>query len=61
MARTKVLPIYLPADAYANLERLARSQEREPVQQARWIIKQALDERTTDRLTTSPRGEGATA
>ena len=43
VARSKVLPIYLPSDVYANLERRARAEEREPVQQARWLLKQALE------------------
>jgi hypothetical protein len=41
--RQKVLPIVLPPDRYAKLERMARSSERDPVQQARWLLKQALD------------------
>jgi hypothetical protein len=44
VARTKVLPIYLPSDVYAKLERRARAEEREPVQQLRWLLRQALEE-----------------
>ena len=56
--RTRILPIILPRDAYAQLEREARAQERDPLQQARWILKQALEagesaRLANDRLTTS--------
>jgi hypothetical protein len=40
--RVKVLPIILPPAMYERLERDARAQERDSVQQARWILKQAL-------------------
>jgi hypothetical protein len=40
--RTKVLPVVLAPKLYAELERQARSQERDPLQQARFLIKQAL-------------------
>ena len=40
--RTKCLPIVLAPSTYARLEREARAAERDPVQQARWILKQAL-------------------
>jgi hypothetical protein len=38
-----VLPIVLPPPLYSELERQAEAQERDPVQQARWIIRQALE------------------
>lgn len=38
----KVLPIVLPSDAYARLERQARTNERDALQQARWLLKEAL-------------------
>ena len=47
--RTKVLPIILPPSTYRRLELEARAQERDPVQQARWLLKQALGEPDTDR------------
>ena len=47
--RNRVLPIILPPSAYRRLELEARSQERDPVQQARWILRQALGERGDDR------------
>jgi hypothetical protein len=40
--RTTVLPVVLPAKLYAELERQARAQERHPVRQAQWLLKQAL-------------------
>ena len=61
--RTKILPIVLSPDYYTRLEREADAQERDPLQQARWILKQALGGvagvlPTDDRLTT---GSPATA
>ena len=55
--RIKVLPIILPADAYARLERQARANERDALQQARWLLKEALRrdtpiDRPTDRAAT---------
>jgi hypothetical protein len=41
--RTRLLPLYLPADLYARLEEAARTQDREPIQQARHLLRQALD------------------
>jgi len=46
----KVLPIILPPALYRKLELDGRAQERDAVQQARWILKQAL---TDDRPTVS--------
>ncbi len=40
--RDKCLPLYLPAELYAEIERRGRAQERDPVQEARYIIKSAL-------------------
>ena len=40
--RTKYLPIYLPGDVYARLERAALAAERDPLQHARWLIKRAV-------------------
>lgn len=40
--RPKTLPINLPPALYERLEREGRAQERDAVQQARWILKQAL-------------------
>ena len=53
----KCLPIVLPPSIYARLEREAQAAERGPLQQARWILKQALGGAavappTDDRLTT---------
>jgi hypothetical protein len=41
--RTKLLPLALPEPIYKRLERLADSQERDPLSQARWILLRALD------------------
>lgn len=38
----KVLPIVLPSDLYTRLESQARTQERDALQQARWLLKQAI-------------------
>ncbi len=54
--RTKVLPIILPPSTYRRLELEARAHERDPIQQARWLLKRALGEPDDDRraaLTTS--------
>jgi hypothetical protein len=47
--RTKVLPIVLPPPLYRKLELDGRAQERDAVQQARWLLKQALGEPENDR------------
>ena len=39
----RVLPIILPPRLQAELERRARESERDALQQARWILKQALN------------------
>lgn len=39
----KVLPIVLPPDLYRKLELAGRAQERDAVQQARFIIKRELE------------------
>lgn len=41
--RTRLLPIYLPADEYRRIEELARLEVRETTQQARWLLLQALE------------------
>jgi len=41
--RTKILPLVLPPDQYARLEREAKAQERDPIQQARYILRQHFD------------------
>ena len=62
--RTNILPIVLPKPLYKELERRAYAQERDPLQHARWLLKQALGEPTDDRtavLTTDPRETGTIA
>ncbi len=57
----KVLPIILPSDAYARLERQARTNERDALQQARWPLKEALRRETpADRPTEKAATVGAT-
>lgn len=46
---TFIGPLYLPADVVARLERAAAAQERDALQMARWIIKQAVQAETPDR------------
>jgi hypothetical protein len=41
--RAKLIPLYLPPDLYSRLERAARAEDREPVQQAAWLLRRALD------------------
>jgi hypothetical protein len=40
--RSRCLPLYLAPDEYARLDRAASAEEREPAQQARWVLKQWL-------------------
>jgi len=51
--RIKILPpIVLPVDMYTRLERQARANERDALQEARWLLKEALKRETpTDRPT----------
>ena len=51
MSRLNILPIVLPKPLYKQLEREAYAQDRDPLQQARWILKQALE---TPDLNTAP-------
>jgi hypothetical protein len=41
--RTKILPIVLPPTLYKRLERDGRAEERDVLQQARWVLKRALE------------------
>ena len=59
--RSRVLPIILPPPEYRQLERDARANERDPVQQARWLLKQALAQEATHRLTEASSHEPAGA
>ncbi len=47
--QSKFLPLYLQPDEYARLGRAAAADEREPTQQARWVLKQWLDQRDPKR------------
>ncbi len=45
--RIKILPpIVLPVDMYTRLERQARANERDALQEARWLLKEALKRET---------------
>ena len=67
MRATKCLPIYLDAELYRQLERIGRTEDRDPIQQARWILRRALAAEgatlpADDRLTAAaPRGPGEAA
>ncbi len=41
--RTKILPIVLPPTLYKQLERDGRAAERDVLQQARWVLRRALE------------------
>jgi hypothetical protein len=43
VSRLNILPIVLPKPLYKQLEREAYAQDRDPLQQARWILKRALE------------------
>jgi hypothetical protein len=53
--RTKILPIILPPSMYRQLEREGRAQERDVLQQARWILKRALTDPNDPTATSDPR------
>jgi hypothetical protein len=52
--RFKTLPIILPPAMYERLEREARAQERDAVQQARWILKRHLETPTMEMAPAEP-------
>ena len=52
--RTKILPIVLPPSMYKQLERDARAAERDALQQARWILKRALENSDTNTAPAQP-------
>jgi len=39
---TRILPLAIPGDEYRRLEEIGRAEERDPLQQARWIIRQHI-------------------
>jgi len=57
--RTKCLPLYLPGDIYARLEREAETHERDASQHARYLLKQALRAEDTHELARVPVEAGA--
>lgn len=38
----KILPLAIPSDEYRRLEELGRAEERDPLQHARWILRQHI-------------------
>ena len=40
--QSRLVPIYLPKEIYSRLEEAAIAEERDPIQQARWILRRAL-------------------
>jgi hypothetical protein len=48
VSRINILPIVLPKPLYKQLEREAYAQDRDPLQQARWILKRALETSPSD-------------
>lgn len=54
--RTKCLPINLSPDLYERLEQRALAEERDPLQQARWLLRQALTTEGDDRAPLPPSG-----
>lgn len=57
--RTRPLPLYIPSDMYARLERLGQTEERNVLQQARWILRRALDAPDEQPQTASPEEDAA--
>ena len=53
-------PLRLDADDYRRLEEAARTEERDPLQQARWLIKRSLGD-VTSPAPAAPRSEPAHA
>jgi hypothetical protein len=58
-ARTKLVPLHLPGDVYARLQREALKAERDPIQHARWLLKRSLEQECTDRPPAAPAGHPA--
>jgi hypothetical protein len=41
--REMALPVYLPRPTYERLVQLAHAEDRDPTQQASWLLKRALE------------------
>jgi hypothetical protein len=59
--RGKILPVVLPPDVYAELERRARAEERHPIRQATWLLRQALEVEPQEPTGSTHRAERAAA
>lgn len=53
--RAKILPIVLPPTLYKRLEREGRAEERDALQQARWILKRELTAKNDPATTPDPK------
>jgi len=53
--RHKLVPLYLEAATYARLARAGVAEDRDPVQQARWIVRLALEGGTSSGEGVGPR------
>jgi hypothetical protein len=58
MPKRKFLPLYIDAALYRQLERAGRAEERDAVQQARWILLRAFPE-SEPRSDEQPTGDEA--
>ena len=61
MPATKCLPLYVDVELYRQLERAGRAEERDPIQQARWMLRRALVEQARDPEADRPHAEPAEA
>ena len=53
--RTECIPVYLPRDEYIELERIAKAEERDPFQHARWILRRAITQAAHEPSTVTKR------
>jgi hypothetical protein len=59
--RHRCLPLYISGDLYSQLEQAGRAEERDPMQQARWLIKRALEAEMSAEPTQTAREDAAVA
>lgn len=58
--RHRCLPLYVSADLYSQLEQAGRNEERDPIQQARYLLKRCLaDHRAGTEPATDPSDRAA--
>lgn len=46
--RAKLLPLVLSGSEYSRLEADARASERDPLQQAKWLLRESLERRAAE-------------